>query len=133
MTSRVLAVLAGGIVLAAVAVVLLIDRPSAPERVTAPPVASLAPTATTAGDYAKASCVRLRLVRQGIAADSPAEVVRRELAAARVLAAEALRRDGRWAALSGGVAALDEALRRDEGQVAADALRVALEQCQGLS
>ena len=124
-----LAVLAGGIVLAVIAVVLLIDRPSAPERVTAPPVASLAPTATTAEDFATASCVRLRLVQQGIVADSAAEVVRRELAAARVLAAEALRRDGRWAALSGGVAALDEAVRRDEGEVAADALRVALAEC----
>ena len=105
------------------------DRPSAPERVTAPPAASLAPGAADAEDFADASCVRLRLVQQGIAADSAAEVVRRELASARVLAAEALRRDGRWAALSGGVAALDEAVRRDEGEVAADALRVALEQC----
>ena len=73
--------------------------------------------------------LRLRLVAQGVAANSSAAVVRRELAAARVLAAAALRRDGRWAGLSGGVAALDEAVEADDGAVAGPALAVALREC----
>ena len=95
----------------------------------APPLASLAPGASSAQDFADAACVRLRLVAQGVAADSSASVVREELAAARVLAAAALRRDGRWAGLSGGVAALDEAVRADDGAAAGSAVRVALQEC----
>lgn len=99
------------------------------DRVSAPPLASLAPDATSAADYAEAACVRLRLVAQGVAADSSASVVRRELAAARVLAAAALRRDGRWAGLSGGIAALDASVAADDGAVAGPALQVALREC----
>ena len=94
-----------------------------------PPLASLAPGASTAEDYAEAACVRLRLAAQGVAADSAASVVRRELAAARALAAAALRRDGRWAGLSGGIAALDEAVGADDGAAAGPALQVALREC----
>lgn len=94
-----------------------------------PPLASLAPDATTADDYAQAACVRLRLVSQGVAADSAASVVRTELAAARVLAAAALRRDGRWAGLSGGLAALDQAVAADDAAAAGSALQVALAEC----
>lgn len=99
--------------------------------VASPPLASLAPGATSAADYADAACVRLRLVAQGVAADSSAAVVRRELAGARVLAAAALRRDGRWAGLSGGIAALDEAVAADDGAAAGPALQVALRECGG--
>ena len=97
--------------------------------VEAPPLASLAPDARTGADYAEAACVRLRLVAQGVAADSAATVVRQELAAARVLAAAALRRDGQWAGLSGGIAALDEAVAADDGAAAGPALQVALREC----
>lgn len=100
--------------------------------VVAPPLSSLAPAATTAADYAEAACVRLRLVSQGVAADSAASVVRGELAAARVLAAAALRRDGRWAGLSGGIAALDEAVSADDGAAAGPALQVALAECSSV-
>lgn len=110
-------------------VALLLVAGCSADRVSAPPLASLAPDATTAADYAEAACVRLRLVAQGVAADSSASVVRQELAAARVLAAAALRRDGRWAGLSGGIAALDEAVSADDGAVAVPALQVALAEC----
>ena len=110
-----------------VAVLLVVGCSS--DRVSAPPLASLAPGASSAEDFADAACVRLRLVAQGVAADSAASVVRQELAAARVLAAAALRRDGRWAGLSGGVAALDEAVSADDGAVAGPALQVALREC----
>lgn len=128
MTRWALAVLAA-VVGVVVGVVALTGRPAEPPRVTAPPLASLAPDARTADDLARLACVRLRLAAQGIRAGSAAETVRRELAAARVLAAEAVRRDGRFAALSGGVAALDEAVRRDDGAAAAAGLRVALADC----
>ena len=101
-----------------------------PTRVVADPVASLAPDAESPADFAQAACVRLRLAVQGISADSTAETVRRELAAARVLAAEALRGDGRYAPLSGGIAALDEAVRRDDAAAAATGVRVAAAACQ---
>lgn len=114
---------------ALVALVLVLSGCSSSEDVVSPPLASLAPGATTAEDYAEAACVRLRLVAQGVAADSAAAVVREELAAARVLAAAALRRDGRWTGLSGGIAALDEAVSADDGATAGSALRVALREC----
>jgi hypothetical protein len=104
---------------------------SSSKGVVVPPLASLAQDATTASDYADAACVRLRLVAQGVTADSAASVVRQELAAARVLAAAALRRDGRWAGLSGGIAALDEAVTADDGAAAGPALQVALRECSG--
>lgn len=92
-------------------------------------VAQLAPTARTPVDLARASCVHLRLAAQGVLADSSAEMVRTELAATRVLAAAALAGDGRWAALSGGVAALDEAIARDDPTAAALGLQAALAAC----
>lgn len=108
-------------------------RPDAPaQRVAAPPAASLAPDARTPEDLARAACVQVRLAAQGIQAGRPAQEVRVQLAAGRSLAARALRGDGRWAALSGGVAALDEAVRRDEGAPAATGLRVALAECAAL-
>lgn len=127
MTSR-LALLALGVVLVGVVAVLL-TRSDTPVRVTSPPVASLAPEARTPEEFARAACVRLRLVAQGIRADSSAETVRTELAAARALAAEAVRGDGRYAGLSGGVAALDEAVRRDRPDAAGVGLRIALAEC----
>lgn len=113
-----------------VALVLVLSGCSSSEDVVSPPLSSLAPDARTGADYAEAACVRLRLVAQGVAADSSASVVRQELAAARVLAAAALRRDGRWAGLSGGIAALDEAVAADDGAVAGPALQVALRECK---
>ena len=133
MSARVVAVLAAGALLFAALVVVgiaLLQGPDAPARVPAPPVASLAPGAESAEDFARAACVRLSLAAQGISADSSAETVRRELAAARVLAAEALRRDGSYAPLSGGIAALDEALQRDDGAAAGQAVSVALDACR---
>lgn len=129
-----LVVLVVGLIVAGLlAAGLALLRPdTAPVRVTAPPVASLAPGASSSEDLARASCVQLRLAAQGIQAGSAAQDVRTQLAAARSLAGQAFRSDGRWAALSGGVAALDEAVRRDEGAAAAAGLRVALEQCDGL-
>lgn len=115
-------------VLLVVALLLVAGCSSSPD-VVSPPLASLAPGASSAEDFADAACVRLRLVAQGVAADSAASVVRQELAAARVLAAAALRRDGRWAGLSGGIAALDEAVSADDGAVAGPALQVALREC----
>ena len=110
--------------------VLLADRTSEPTvRVPAPPLASLAPQARTADELARAACVRVALAAQGIRAGGSAQTVRRELSAARALAAEAVRRDGRFAALSGGIAALDEAVRRDAGPDAAVGVRVALAEC----
>lgn len=129
MSRRALAVLLAGLLLGAGLGWLLLGESDEPARVVAPPPASLAPGATDAEDFARAACVRLRLAAQGIAADSAAETVRRELAAARALAAEALQRDARWAALSGGIAGLDEAVRVDDGSSAAAGLRVALEHC----
>lgn len=101
-----------------------------PPRVSAPPLDELAPNARTAADFAQLSCVHVRLAGQSIQADSAAATVRTELASARVLAAEALRRDGRFAALSGGVASLDEAVRHDDGEAAAVALAVVLNRCE---
>jgi len=133
-TSRVAVVLVLGVALVVglavvAAVMVLLPRPETPSRVSSPPVASLAPDAHTPEDFARAACVRLRLGAQGIRADSSAETVRTELAAARALAAEAVRGDGRYAGLSGGVAALDEAVRRDQPDSAGVGLRIALAEC----
>ena len=103
--------------------------PAAPERVSAPPIDELAPEARDAFELADAACVRVGLATQAIRADGSADTVRRELAAARRLAAAALRRDPRFTALSGGLAALDEAVRRDEARDADVALKVALREC----
>ena len=133
MTGRVVAVLVlgAGLVLALVVLgVALLRAPGTPARVAAPPVSSLAPDARTPDDFARAACVQVRLAAQGVTAGSAAQGVRSQLAAARALAAEAVRGDGRWTALSGGVAALDEAVRRDDGEAAAVGLRVALEECE---
>ena len=132
MTGRVVAVLVlGGLVVVGLVVtgVVLLRGEAAPTRVPAPALASLAPPDARADDLARGACVRVRLAAQAIRADSPAERVRTELAAARVLAAEAVRQDGAYAALSGGVAALDEAVRRDEPAAAAVGLQVVLDQC----
>lgn len=124
-------VVAVGVLLVVGLAALGLARLSGPDdaRVPPPAVASLAPQARTADDFARAACVRLSLAVQGIAADSAAETVRRELAAARVLAAEALRRDGTYAELSGGVAALEDAIRRDDATAAGTAVRVARQAC----
>ncbi len=126
------AVLVAGLAACVVAVVVATsaDPPVAsPTPVETRTAAQLAPAARTPVDFARASCVRLRLAAQGVQADSSAEVVRVELAAARVLAAAALSGDGRWAALSGGVAALDEAVTRDDATAAALGLQSALAAC----
>lgn len=133
MTARVVAVLAAGTLLVAALAVLgvaLLRAGGDPQRVTAAPAASLAPAARTPEDFARAACVRLRLAVQGISADASAETVRRELASARVLAAEAVRRDGSYAPLSGGIAALDEAVRTDDPDAAAAGVRVARSACE---
>lgn len=112
---------------AVVAVTVLVGPAS---RVRAPSVRELAPEARTAADLARAACVRLGLAAQVIRADGAAETVRTELAAARTLAAAAVRREARFASLSGGIAALDEAVRHDDADAAGVGLRVALEQCE---
>lgn len=136
MSRRVLAVLLGGALLVVGLVVaglsLLAGDDDVPERVVAPPVASLAPDADGSADHARAACVRLDLAVQGISAGSAADTVRTELAAARALAAEALREDGRYASLSGGLATLDEAVRRDDPDAAATGVRVAQAACDDL-
>jgi len=120
------------VVVGLLAAFLLVRPDPLPARVSAPAAASLAPNARTPEDFARAACVQVRLAAQGIQAGSAARGVRAQLASARALAAQAVREDGRWAALSGGVAALDEAVRRDEGAAAATGLSVALQQCDGL-
>lgn len=97
------------------------------------PLSSLAPPGATAGELARLACARLSLAAQGIRAQAAAEPVRRELADARVLAAQAVRQDGRFAALSGGLAALDDAVTRDDGRAAGLALRVALAECAAVA
>jgi hypothetical protein len=94
-----------------------------------PSAAELAPGATSAKDFAAASCLRLRFVEQGVRANSSADAVRRSLAEARVLAAEASVRDPLWVPLSGGVAALDEAVRRDDPRAADIGLQSARAAC----
>lgn len=121
-----------GVLAAAGAVLLLTTYFGPPPRVQAPSVEQLAPAARTAPDFADLACVHLRLANQAVQADAPAATVRRELAAARALAAEALERDARFAALSGGIAALDEAVRNDDAASAAVAVRAALEECRVL-
>jgi hypothetical protein len=111
----------------------LLRAEPAPARVTAPPADALAPGARTPEELARAACVQLRLAAQGLQADSSAPDVRSELAAARVLAAEALRGDARFTQLSGGAAALDEAVRADDPGAAAVGVRVALDACAELS
>lgn len=112
------------LVAAVVAVVVVRDTPADP-----PGAAALAPGARTPRDFAVAACVRLRLVEQGVQANSAAADVTRSLAEARVLAAEAARRDPIWLGLSGGVAALDEAVRADDGTAASIGLRAARAMC----
>ena len=121
------------VVIGAAAVAWVITLSAPPPRVTAPSLDELAPRARTSGDFAELACVHVRLASQGIQADAAATTVRTELASARVLAAEALRRDGRFAALSGGVAALDEAVRRDDGSGVGVSLRVVLRECAGIA
>ncbi len=118
-----------GVLIAAAAVLVLIAFLGPPARVSPPPVDALAPHARTSVDFARLSCVHVRLAAQSIRADAAATTVRSELASARLLAAEALRRDGRFAALSGGVASLDEAVRTDDPNAVRVALSVVLEQC----
>ena len=101
-----------------------------PPRVTAPAIEELAPAARTADDFAEVACVHVRLAGQAVQADAAAETVRRELAAGRVLAAEAFRRDPRFAGLSGGAAALDEAVRNDDADATAVGMRVVLKECE---
>lgn len=127
------ALVGAGVVAGASAVLWLTTMLGPAPRVAAPPLEELAPNARGAGDFARLSCVHVRLANQTIQADAAAATVRTELASARTLAGEALRRDGRFAALSGGVASLDEAIRNDDGDAAAIALRVVLEQCEGLT
>lgn len=103
-----------------------------PPRVQSPPLTELAPEARTAEDFADLACVHVRLAGQGVQAGAPAATVREELAAARTLAAEGLRRDTRFASLSGGVAALDEAVRNDDAPAARLGLQVAREECDRL-
>ena len=104
--------------------------PATPQRVTSPPARELAPEARDAHELAEAACLRVNLATQAIRANASAETVREELAAARSLAAAALRRDARFTALSGGVSALDEAVRRDEPRDAEVALKVTLRECE---
>ena len=135
MTARVLAVLLlGGLLVVALVVagVLLLRESPPPSRVAVAPAASLAPGASSGEDFARASCVQLRLAAQGILAGGGARDVRTQLASARSLAASAVQEDGRWAPPSGGVAALDEAVRRDDGGAAAAGLRVALQECDAV-
>ena len=101
-----------------------------PEPLVEPQTAEqLAPQARTPTELARASCVRLRLAAQGVQADSAATVVQAELAAARVLAAAAVRADGRWAALSGGLGTLELALKADDAEAARVGLETALGAC----
>lgn len=129
--ARIGALLAGGLAAAgAVAGLTTVFGP--PPRVTAPTLDELAPEARTAADFARLSCVHVRLTGQAIQADAAAQTVREGLASARALAAEALRRDGRFASLSGGVASLDEAVRNDDRAAAKIGLPVVLGECEGL-
>lgn len=82
-----------------------------------------------AAELAADSCVRLRLALQGITANSPADTVRQELAAARELANAAAAKDSTYIALSGGTATLAEALDRDDPAAAAIAVRVVRANC----
>ena len=121
-----------GILLAGATVAWLTTLFGPPPRVTAPALEKLAPGARTPADFARLSCVHVRLAGQAIQANAPAKTVREELASARALAAEALRRDGRYAQLSGGVAALDEAVRNDNGAAASTGLTVTMNTCARL-
>lgn len=132
MSGRILAVLIAGVLFVVALVVVgagLLIRGDSPARVVAPPVASLAPDAQAPRDFARAACTRLSLAVQGISAGASAETVRTELAAARALAAEALRGDGSYAPLSGGLAAVDEAVRTDDAAAASTGVRVARQAC----
>ena len=125
--------LVAGVLAGAGAVVGLTSFFGPPPRVDSPPLHELAPEARTATDFARLSCAYVRLANQSIQADAAAPTVRTELASARALAAEALRREGRFASLSGGVASLDEAVRNDDGDSAAVGLRVVSEECERLA
>ena len=126
-------ILTGTLLAGLLIAVFWLRSPGPPSRVRAPSVRELAPDARTAADLAEAACIRVDLVTQGIQANATAETVRQELAAARALAAAAMQRDARFVALSGGISALDEAVRRDEPDAAALGLQVAAERCEELS
>ena len=121
-----------GILVVAAAVLWLTTAFAPPPRVSAPSIDQLAPDARSATDFALLSCVHIRLANQAVQADAPSTTARRELAAGRVLAAEALRRDSRFAGLSGGIAALDEAVRTDDARGAAVGLRVTSRECSAV-
>jgi len=114
------------VVITTVVVVLVVRSPGQPAEPTA---AALAPTAFTGEQLAAAACVHLRLAQQGVFANSAAATVRTELTRARVLARAAVVKDGRFTSLSGAAAALDEAVRADDGPGAAIAVRVVRESC----
>lgn len=128
-----LALILFGLTIAAGAVFWLTTFFGPPARVESPPVTELAPRARTADDFAQLACVHTRLAGQGVQAGAPAATVRRELASARTLAAEALKRDARFTRLSGGVASLDEAVRNDDAAAARLGLQISLQECEQLS
>ena len=117
------------LLVAAAGTLVVLSRHSDPPPVRS--VASLAPGAVSGEELAAAACIRLRLAQQGILANSSADTVRGELAEARVLAAAAVTKDSAFTALSGGAAALDEALRRDAPGAASLAVRVVRASCGG--
>lgn len=129
----VLLVVAAGVGVGVLVALWLFRSPDVPSRVRAPSVRELAPNARTPVELAEAACVRVDLATQAIQANAAADTVRKELAAARLLAAEAMKGDARFVALSGGVSALDEAVRRDEPEAAALGFRVAAERCEELN
>lgn len=96
-----------------------------------PPAASLASATVSGDELARAACVQLRAVQQGVAADSSSSTVRRELAEARQLAGAAAERNPAYSALSGGAAALDDAVTRDDPAAADVAIRVVQANCKG--
>jgi hypothetical protein len=122
-----------GVVAASGGVAFLTTFFGSPPRVEPPAISELAPDAHTADEFARLACVHVRLAGQGVQADAAAETVREELASARALATEALVRDPRFAGLSGGLAALDEAVRNDDAPAARIGLQVALNECKQLS
>ncbi|HUR50403.1 MAG TPA: hypothetical protein VMY88_12865 [Acidimicrobiales bacterium] len=122
-----------GVLIAAGAVFWLTTFFGPPSRVQSPAVEEIAPRARTADDFAQLACVHVRLAGQAVQADAPAATVRSELAAARTLAAEALLRDGRFSSLSGGIAALDDAVRMDDARAARVGLQVSLQECERLN
>lgn len=119
-----------GVLTAAGGVLWLTTLFAPPPRVEAPPITELAPQAKSAADFAELACVHLRLANQGVQADASAGTVREELAAARALAAEALKQDARFTGLSGGISALDEAVRNNDAPATRVGMKVALKECE---